>query len=293
MKIKFFADTASHEEIEYCFSRDVNDGVTTNPKIMEIAGVSNFEEACRALLAKYRNLPISLETDLRGISVSEIEKKSEEVRDVLLQQARQIANWAPNAVVKIPICSGGILAVRQLAKEGIKTNVTACMTPYQALFAAKAGATYVSLFSNRMLDSRIIELSGNDLESALISLDWKKIIEDNKEKYTEKAWNETLSAIAYVADVLEREYMGRAELIVGSIRTPADIHRLVTAQPQIITIPHKIVQGLEKIAELKQEKPRIEHTPILGKQSLSHPMTSYTLEEFEKAADSYRSKSIA
>ena len=64
--MKFFADTANIEEIEYCFSRRVNDGITTNPKIMESTGdLSNgFLEACKKILAHYPKVPVSLETDL-------------------------------------------------------------------------------------------------------------------------------------------------------------------------------------------------------------------------------------
>ena len=284
--MKFFADTASLDEIEYCFSRGVNDGITTNPKIMETTGDLSigFEGACKRILRDYPNVPVSLETDLRGIPVSEIEARAEEVKQVLLRQADVLASWAPNVVVKIPICTGGINATKELAERGIKTNVTACMIPYQALRAARAGATYVSLFANRMLDSHILELAGYyNLADVLTENDWKNKLNVGKEKYFEKAWHRTIAQIDYVARKLDGT---QTSLIVGSIRKPEDIIRISKARPQVITIPTGIVKGLEDIPSLKED-------PVYSKEfqdgvSLVHPMTQYTLEEFERAADSYR-----
>ncbi len=285
--MKFFADTASLEELKYCFSRDVNDGITTNPKIIETTGdlSGGFETACRAILEKYPDVPVSLETDLRGMAVDKIHSKPEEVRDVLLEQAHELAGWGKNVVIKIPMCEGGLLATKILAGEGIKTNVTACMIPYQALKAVDAGATYVSLFANRMLDSHILELSGKKLEEVLQDLDWKQIVKTERAKYLEQAWLMTLSQITYVAKALDTE---PSNLIVGSIRSPEDIHKIATAKPQVITIPTKIVRGLKNIADLKEIDRSFRLNNVYKGDSLYHPMTQYTLEEFERAADAYR-----
>lgn len=288
--MKFFADTASLEEIVYCFDNHVDDGITTNPKIIECTGdlSCGFEKACKLILEKYPNTPVSLETDLRGIDLNEIHNKPREVSDILYKQAIELASWGSNVVVKIPICKGGLLTTEALAEQGIKTNVTACMTPYQALEAASAGATYVSLFANRILDSHILQLSGHSLDEIIINPIWKKIVAENKEKYFDMAWMQTLQEIAYVAGKLDGT---STQLIVGSIRTPEDILKIIQAEPQIITIPTKIVKDLKNcgkdIEYLKQTKRTI--TGPLG-DSLYHPMTDYTLAEFEKAADSYRKK---
>jgi transaldolase len=273
--MKFFADTASLSEIDYCFSRGVDDGITTNPKIMELTGDLSlgFEGACKKILQKYLHVPVSLETDLRGIDVCNLSSENpNKVKDILLSQAYKISSWGKNVVVKIPVCEGGILAVEELSKKGIRTNVTACMTPYQALKSASAGATYVSLFANRMLDSNILEMSGHSLEEIIKQKDCKQIIKDNFEKYLEPAWEKVLSDISYVARNLEGS---SSELIVGSIRNTEDVKRIALALPQVITIPFKIVEKLENIRELKAT-------------GLSHPMTQYTIEEFERAAEIYR-----
>ena len=286
--MKFFADTANLEEIEYSFNKGVDDGITTNPKIMESTGDLSlgFEGACRSIVEKYSSFPVSLETDLRGIDVSRIDSLSSNVRDVLLEQADFLIGIGKNVVVKIPICKGGLEATTNLSQRGIKTNVTACMTPYQALEAAKAGATYVSLFANRMLDSKILTMAGYPLDVIKTNPNWKDLLNENKTKYFEQAWDEVITDIAYVANELDGTH---SSLIVGSIRSPEDIYRIVKAEPQVITIPTNIVRGLENIPQLKKNK-RIsfDFTGLEPGKSLYHPMTEYTLEEFETAADSYR-----
>ena len=287
--MKFFADTASLEEIAYCFSRNVNDGITTNPKIMETTGDLSlgFEEACKSILEKYPNVPVSLETDLRGIEVQNLDSVNPElIKDILIKQAYNLSGLGKNVVIKVPICKGGLLAAEELSKEEIKTNITACMTPYQALTAAKIRNGYVSLFANRMLDSHLLELSGHSLEEILINKNWKDLLKEAKSKFFEQAWEKTIFQIAYVAEKLGNN--PNVELIVGSIRTPEDIYRIAKAQPQIITIPTKIVKGLENIPEIKRTQRSIKTADTITGNSLSHPMTQYTLEEFEKAADSYR-----
>ena len=294
--IKFFADTASLKDIEYCFSRGVNDGITTNPMILKDTGdlSQGMEGACRIILGKYSGVPVSLETDLRGINVHKLDQvSSKKIKDVLLEQAKELASYGPNVVVKIPVCQGGLEAARYLVDQGVRTNITACMTPYQALTAVSAGIGYVSLFANRMLDSHILELSGHSLEKTLKDPHWKDIVKSKKDRHFEEAWTKTLGQIAYVAQQLDSNpHVG---LIVGSIRSPADIHRLVRAAPQIITIPTKIVEGLVEegysINDLKATARTIsDFSDIAIGDSLSHPMTQYTLLEFEMAADVYRSK---
>jgi len=285
--MKFLADTANLKEINYCFENHVRDGITTNPMIMTSTGdlSKGFEEACKNLVDKFPNVPISLETDLRGISVHDLEAKPEQVRDVLLNQARPLSKLGENVVIKIPICSGGLEATAILENEGIMTNVTACMTPYQALEATKSGATYVSMFANRMLDSEILTLSGEPLEN-ILSTDWKYTVKQNKERHFDKAWRIVTNKIAYVAEKLDNK---KSNLIIGSIRSPEDIYRISKAKPQIITIPTKIVEGLENIPEIKARKrSSFIYDGMKKGDSLIHPMTTYTLKEFEEAADTYR-----
>ena len=163
------------------------------------------------------------------------------------------------------------------------------MTPHQALEAAKVGATYVSLFANRILDCHILELAGYDLTETLQKPIWKDIVSNNKEEYFEQAWQITLDEIAYVAEKLDNK---PTDLIIGSIRSPEDILRLIKTQPQVITIPTKIIKGLEEnkedILKLKSTERTINPKQVRPGNSIGHPMTSYTLKEFEDSAAKYR-----
>ena len=287
--MRFFADTASISEIEYQFTRGVNDGITTNPMIMETTGdlSTGFIGACKSLLKKFPSVPISLETDLASMSMEEVYNNPTKVRDILLKQAYELSSLGTNVVVKIPICEGGLLATEELAKKGIKTNVTACMSAYQSMRAVDAGATYVSLFGNRMLDCYVFELSGKNLETSLKNENWKTELARLKEdkKILHDAWDKTLNEISYVATRLDDK---KTKLIVGSIRSPQDIYKLAKAHPQIITIPTKITEGLENISKIKDIPRSIHATKPSAWNQLYHPMTHVTIVQFEKAADSYR-----
>jgi len=295
--IKFFADTADLKEIAYCFSHDVGDGITTNPSILEATGnmSQGFEAACKGIVETYPKVPVSLETDIRGLDVRKLQEISpEKVRDILLEQAYNLVGIGDNVVIKIPVCEGGLLAAEELTRKGIKTNITACMTPYQALEAAKLGNGYVSLFAGRMRNYKIFTAMGNPLEALLTTPDWKQVVAEGEKNsiLSEQAWRETLEEIAYVARELDQN--SNVDLIVGSIRTPKDVCLLSSAKPQVITIPTKIVRGLaEKGYNLKDLKAGYrtvntgEAKSRLG-DSIYHPMTTITLEQFEKSADSYR-----
>ena len=285
--IKLFADTANLDEIEYCFSRGVNDGITTNPKIMQDTGdLSNgFIDACNGIVTKYPNVPVSLETDLRGINMNNFELEDElKIKDTLLKQAYLLKDLGKNVIIKIPVCKGGLLAAKDLANEGIKTNITACMNSQQALVSSQYGEGYVSMFANRILDSYILKMAGYNLESVLKESNWKEILKENKERYFNQAWEATLNEIAYVSKNIKNT---KCELIVGSIRSPEDVYRIASAGPQVITIPTKIVRGLKDIIEIKNNSEYLERN-IADFVSVSDPMTLYTLKEFEESANSYR-----
>ena len=70
----------------------------------------------------------------------------------MVREARELVKIAENVVVKIPCITEGLKAVKILAAEGIKTNVTLVFSLGQALLAARAGASYVSPFIGRLDD---------------------------------------------------------------------------------------------------------------------------------------------
>lgn len=136
--MKFFADTANIVEIEEFQSWGVIDGCTTNPIICVKSGVTDVEGHMEKILS-LKTGPVSIEVTTNDL-------------DEMLDQARMFSSWGDDVVVKLPMNVNGLKACRVLTQEGIKTNVTACMSTKQAILAAKAGATYVSIFWARIED---------------------------------------------------------------------------------------------------------------------------------------------
>ncbi len=136
--MKIFLDTANIDEIRKGVEWGLVDGVTTNPSLMEKAGVKDFAAAAKEIL-KVTPGPVSLEvvaTDFSG----------------MMKQAEKIAALGPNAVVKIPMTLDGLAAIKKLRERSIPVNCTLVFSPIQALFAAKSGAEYVSPFVGRLDD---------------------------------------------------------------------------------------------------------------------------------------------
>lgn len=192
--MKFFIDSADVEEIKLANSRGWVDGVTTNPSLIAKSGRS-FEAVIKEI-CKLTTGPVSAEV---------ISLQSEE----MIKEGIALAKWADNVVVKIPMCEEGMIAVKRLTAEGIKTNVTLVFSVMQALLAAKAGATMVSPFVGRLDDI------GSD-------------------------------GMAMVNEVVQvyRNYDFATEVLVASVRSPMHIQTAALMGADIATIPFKVMQQM-------------------------------------------------
>ena len=133
----FYIDTANLDDIKKYNDWGIVDGVTTNPSLIAKEGVS-LEERIKEI-AEVVDGPISTEvisTDFES----------------MVEEARKYAGWHKNIVIKIPMTIDGMKALKVLAKEGIKVNVTLIFSSGQALIAAKNGAAYISPFVGRLDD---------------------------------------------------------------------------------------------------------------------------------------------
>ena len=136
--MRLFLDTANIDEIRHAADLGVLAGVTTNPTLI-----------AREVGVPYRDRVIEIARLVDGpISAECISRTADE----LVEEARAIAAWHPNVVVKIPIDAEGLKAVARLSREGIRINTTLIFSANQALLAATAGATYVSPFVGRLDD---------------------------------------------------------------------------------------------------------------------------------------------
>ncbi len=150
--MKFFIDSADVKEIRAAHAMGCLDGVTTNPSLLAKVGRS-LDETIREI-CEIVDGPVSAEC------------VSLEAED-LIKEGRQLAKIHDNVVVKIPMGVPGMVAVKALTAEGIRTNVTLCFSANQALLCAKAGATYVSPFVGRLDD---ISQDGMELISTIIEV---------------------------------------------------------------------------------------------------------------------------
>ena len=192
--MEIFLDTANTDEISEIVQWGIIKGVTTNQKIFLKEKGCNFQEQSKKILKMVYPHPVSLEGPNN--------------LDELLDTAKEYNRWGKNVVIKVPMLAdgSGLKAVRILEAQGIKTNVTAMMSVNQALLAIEAGASYASLFFNRIRDS-----GSNPVDVVKQS---RAIIDNGGFK---------------------------TKLIVGSIRNPDDVIEITFANPHVITIPYKIL----------------------------------------------------
>ena len=192
--MKFFIDTANIDEIKEAHSMGMVDGVTTNPSLIA-KEKRPFEQIIRDI-CEIVDGPISAEViavDAAG----------------MVAEARELAKIHANIVIKIPMLVDGLKAVRTLAQEGIKTNVTLVFSPLQALMAAKAGATYVSPFIGRLDD---------------LSQDGLALVEQ-------------------IVDIYDN-YDFDTEIIVASVRHPLHVLESALMGADIATIPFSVLAKL-------------------------------------------------
>ncbi|MDX9835874.1 MAG: fructose-6-phosphate aldolase [Desulfobulbus sp.] len=194
--MKFFIDTANIEEIKKGLALGMVDGVTTNPSL-----IAKEQRPFTAILKDICNLvdgPISAEV----VSLE---------ADGMVAEARELVKISDNIVIKVPMIEEGLKAVKRLAAEDIKTNVTLIFSVSQALLAVKAGASYVSPFIGRIDD---ISVNGLDL----------------------------------VADIMTilRNYGFATEVIVASVRSPMHVVESALLGADIATIPYKVIAQLAK-----------------------------------------------
>jgi len=148
--MKIFLDTADYNAIAERYATGLVDGVTTNPTLVRKAGV-DYLEFIKTLARDFAFESISAEVD--GEHYSQ-----------MLENANQFLDIDPSITIKLPLTKDGLIACRDLALGGIKTNVTLCFSAAQAVMAAKAGATYISPFVGRMNDN---SFSGVELVRAI------------------------------------------------------------------------------------------------------------------------------
>lgn len=194
--MKFFIDTASIAEIKEAASLGVLDGVTTNPSLVAKEGKDLrklLEEICAIVDGDISAEVVSKDTD------------------GMLKEGRELSKIHKNIVVKVPLIKEGLKAVKIFKAEGIRTNVTLCFSPNQALMAAKAGAYIISPFIGRLDD---ISQNGMDLIRQIVTI--------------------------------YRNYGYKTQVLVASVRHPVHVVEAAMIGAEICTMPFKVIEQLIK-----------------------------------------------
>ena len=194
--MKFFIDTANIDEIREAASLGILDGVTTNPTL--ISREKGKPEDILKQICEIVDGPISAEVvslDWQG----------------MVREGKELAKLHKNIVVKIPVCKDGLKAVKALAAENIRTNVTLVFTALQALLSARAGASFISPFVGRLDD-----ISTDGMES-----------------------------VSQIVQIFSN-YDIQTEIIVASVRSPLHVLDAAMLGADIATIPFKVIEQLVK-----------------------------------------------
>lgn len=194
--MKFFIDTGDIGEVKEAVAMGAIDGVTTNPSLLAKAGRpirKAIAEICEVI-----DGPVSAEVLAT-------------TTDGIVKEGRELAKIHRNVVVKVPLIVDGLKAVRTLRAENIKTNVTLCFSPTQALLAAKAGASYISPFIGRLDD---------------LSEEGMQLIEQIVTIY--------------------HNYDFETEVLVASVRHPVHVVQAAMIGADVATIPFKVITQLAK-----------------------------------------------
>ncbi|MDR0926689.1 MAG: fructose-6-phosphate aldolase [Ignavibacteria bacterium] len=196
--MELYVDTANIEQIRHCAALGFVSGVTTNPSLL----------AQEDPTIDVKQLLLDIHKTIGGhISIEVISTKKEGI----IKEASEILEWCPEATIKIPMIAEGLAACSELAKREIPTNVTLVFSPSQAIAAANAGATYVSVFLGRLDDIGVSS-------------------------------REVLEQICEIWDVQQYDSL----IIAASIRHPMHIIDSAAAGAHIATIPYKVLlQSLE------------------------------------------------
>jgi transaldolase len=191
--MQLYLDTANIEHIRYVAGLGFISGITTNPSLL--AKEDPSVDIKERILEIHNLVGGHLSVEVNSI-----------VKDEMVREAEEILKWFPQATIKLPIIENGLAACAELAKRGIPTNVTLVFSPTQAIAAANAGATYVSVFMGRLDD---------------VAINSEAVLND----------------ICNIWDVHGYESL----IIAASIRSPIHLTQAALAGADIATVPFNVL----------------------------------------------------
>jgi transaldolase len=246
---RVFADSATRSDIEPLYKAGIINGITTNPTLLKKAGAKSWDQAkgiMKDLCALLRPNPVSLEL-------------TELTEEAMVTQAQELADLGDNSVIKVPIGGyrainssadpfTGLRVIRRLWERGVKTNTTLIFNTTQALWAANAGATYVSPFLGRLADygykhDKPERKSGNSLY----------FVEDPKNDKGDQfmynteyvasggALKDAGARLIFEIATVFANYQITTEILAASFRNPVQLTECLLAGADILTVPAAVL----------------------------------------------------
>ena len=196
--MKFFIDTANLDQIKEAQDLGILDGVTTNPSLMAKEGISGH----KSIINHYLKICDIVDGDVSAEVISTDFKG-------IVKEGEYLASLNKQIVVKVPMISEGVKAIKYFTDKNIKTNCTLVFSSGQAIIAAKAGATYLSPFIGRLDD-----ISSNGL-----------------------------NLISEIRDIYDN-YDFKTEILAASIRHTMHIIDCAKIGADVVTTPLSAIKGL-------------------------------------------------
>ena len=247
---RLFADTASIDEIAPLYKAGIINGVTTNPSLVKKAGAKDGKQAKKLLCEILRLMapnPVSLEI-------------TEVTEEAMIRQGQELAGWGENVVVKVPVGGyqaidksydpyTGLKVIRAMWEKDIRTNATLIFNSTQALWAANAGASYVSPFLGRLADYAYQhDLAERPCGNSLYMIEDHKNANNDQNVFNTEyvacggARKDIGSRLIQEISVIFTNYDIHTEILAASFRNFAQVSESLLAGADILTVPAAILQ---------------------------------------------------
>ncbi len=246
---RIFADTATQKDIEPLYRAGIINGITTNPSLLKKAGAKSWDQAkgiMKDLCALLRPHPVSLEL-------------TELAEEDMVRQASELSELGDNSIIKVPIGGyravnpsadpyTGLKVIRRLWERGIKVNTTLIFNTTQALWAANAGATYVSPFLGRLADyaykhDKHERPTGNSLYFVDDPKNAKgdQVMHNTEYVASGGALKDAGARLIFEIASVFANYQITTEILAASFRNPVQLTECLLAGADILTVPAAVL----------------------------------------------------
>jgi len=251
---RIFADSATKTDVEPLLRAGIINGLTTNPTLLKKAGARSWDHAkelMRELCTLFRPYPVSLE-------LTALDEEG------MVAQAAELAALGDNAIIKVPVGGyravdpaadpyTGLKVIRRLWRSGVRVNTTLVFNTQQALWAANAGAVYVSPFLGRLPDyarahddpqrppGNSLYWSEENGKPAAVKADAKPVMHNTPYVASGGPLRDAGARLIFEIATVFANYRITCEILAASIRNPVQLTECLVAGADILTVPAAVL----------------------------------------------------